>query len=218
MNGESGCCSMTDNLGFGQQTTGCTGPIFTHLFSGHWVSSHNLSLVFGSHHSNFQRSDNGWSVCKVRTQDPENFDDEDKSLVSAWCLVYLFYGLCLWDPTVCPEGQDSSIIIRNDWKAAAEDRAAWAGIRHMRLKVRENPSLLWTNDQISKKEKEKPKERKTLRPYQPSVHNISKHPRLSVSDQWLVLGLQLNDKWYTESLSVILLVKVFLTLELNDEQ
>ena len=37
-------------------------------------------------------------------------------------------------------------------------------------------------------------------------------------NEWLVLGLQLNDKWYTESLSVIVLVKVFLTLELNDEQ
>ena len=27
------------------------------------------------------------SVCEVRTQDPENFDEEVLALVSAWCLL-----------------------------------------------------------------------------------------------------------------------------------
>ena len=36
-----------------------------------------VSVVFGS-------------VCKVRTQDPENFDEEVKSLVTAWFSVDLF--------------------------------------------------------------------------------------------------------------------------------
>ena len=31
-----------------------------------------------------------WSVCKVRTQDPENFDEEVKSLVTALFIKALF--------------------------------------------------------------------------------------------------------------------------------
>ncbi len=38
-----------------------------------------VSVVFGS-------------VCKVRTQDPEKFDEEVKSLVTAWSLRNLLLG------------------------------------------------------------------------------------------------------------------------------
>ena len=30
-------------------------------------------------------------VCKVRTQDPENFHEEVKSLVTAWCSFFLIH-------------------------------------------------------------------------------------------------------------------------------
>ena len=35
------------------------------------------------------------SVCKVNTQDPENFDEELKSLVTAWLtLPFFLFSLC----------------------------------------------------------------------------------------------------------------------------
>jgi hypothetical protein len=34
------------------------------------------------------------SVCKVRTQDPENFDEEVKSLVTAWLMLTTSSSMC----------------------------------------------------------------------------------------------------------------------------
>ena len=36
------------------------------------------------------------SVCEVRTQDPENFDEEVLALVSAWCHAYPYGRGDLW--------------------------------------------------------------------------------------------------------------------------
>ena len=61
------------------------------------ASNQDLVFIFQTLPKRQQRREPG-SVCKVNTQDPENFDEEVKSLVTAWLTLESLFILLLIQP------------------------------------------------------------------------------------------------------------------------